>query len=132
MKLRICAVLASCPITGLAQSADPALPPIIDYADAAPDAARTGEQLALLREWPGALVFGFVGQRRLLVYDSTRQVFEVHDLAAPNAPAHAWKNPDADTIVSGAFSPDRRTLATVHSTGNGDGRVQARESRIRL
>jgi WD40 repeat protein len=123
---------ASCLITGLARGADPSLPAIIDYTDAAPDAARAGEQLVLLHNWPGTLVFGFDGRGRPLVYDSTRLVFEVHDLAAPDVPARGWKNPDADTVISGGFSPDRRTLATVHSAGNRESRVQARQSRIRL
>jgi WD40 repeat protein len=133
LRSRTCLVaLVSCVMTGGVRSADSSLPPVIHYNEAPSDALRADEQLTLLHEWPGTLVFGFVGQERPLVYDSTRQVFEVHDLAAPDVPARGWKNPDADTVISGAFSPDRRTLATVHSAGNRDSRVQARQSRIQL
>ncbi len=87
-----------------------------------PPAATTG--MVLLHDWPRTLVFGFVAPGRLLAYADTSRGFELHDLAAAGSPPCGWQNPDTNSVLSGALSPDRKTLATVHRSGQTGSRIQ--------
>ena len=95
------------------------------FGDDNPPAAASEREAVLLHEWMGAAFLGFNAQGRLLAYDSARRVFEVHDLAARNAPVTGWNLPeDGGKVFSGALSADRQTLATVSEVGRNQSRIQ--------